>query len=559
MRVKIAIAGALSMALLSLGCIGDEPMSPDGTRRLAQRTPAGDATAPAEGGQRFTLRVGHSVLWPVEARQLRRFIQYRSSDSSVAAADKDGIVHALAAGEAVLTRSFAGQEERAYVMVTPAPHTRQIALVRIQPKSGAALMPSAHRQFTAEAIDAEGHVVTTPLTLSATGGQVTDMGYYTAGQISGAFMVVATCVCGLADTAVVTIEAAQQAQSLIELKIAPKVVTVQPGGTVQFSATARWRNGSTAVPPVSYTASGGTVSEAGRYTAPATEGSYQVIVAPDSGAIRDTAVVSVTTAPTPEPEGPPPPTAPGLAFFEDSFDNGQHGSANGFSWSRPGRVTVSDERAYSGRYALRFPFGPNDPGKDASAEQRFDIGRYMSELAVEYMLYVPLNYRHRDDRPANNKLIMLWRDVYSDMLGGTWQFGVEFQRRDDRSSNARVMARRWDLNSITDNGPWPEGTPSRNFPLIGDEGPLKIGAWNRVRIYAKTASSYGTADGILKLWVNDALLFSTSTGRFSNYYALPADVALRRGYLMGWSNSGYSELTVFYIDDFRLFSGNPGW
>ena len=34
---------------------------------------------------------------------------------------------------------------------------------------------------------------------------------------------------------------------------------------------------------------------------------------------------------------------------------------------------------------------------------------------------------------------------------------------------------------------------------------------------------------------------------------------LLNGYLMGWSNSGYSEATNIYIDDFKLYDTNPGW
>jgi hypothetical protein len=191
------------------------------------------------------------------------------------------------------------------------------------------------------------------------------------------------------------------------------------------------------------------------------------------------------------------------------------------------------------------------------SEQRFDMGRYLSDVTVEYMLYVPDNFRHRrDDGVTNNKFIMLWRDAYSDVSGGTWRLGWEYLRNTDSTSLGRFMSSRWDVNMLTDWGDW--GTPAPNLTpsLINKSGPLVIGQWNKIKMRAKAASSRTSADGVMEFWVNDILVLAIRNGKFHNAYDTPADAVLRNGYLMGWANSGFTEKTIFFIDDVK-FSTAP--
>lgn len=292
---------------------------------------------------------------------------------------------------------------------------------------------------------------------------------------------------------------------------------------------------------------------------------YQFRVASMRGRAADTSIVigapspivTMTTA-TPPPPPPPPPGEPppstGVPFFADNFDTGARFNANGFTWNSTGsRVTVSSERAFSGSFALRFRFGPDSLGKDSSAEQRFNMGRYLSGYWVDYMLYVPANFVHRAESPNNNKFFMTWRDTYSDATGGTWRVGYEYQ---GTSSTLRPMSSRWDLNSWTSGG---LNHPQLGAPFFGGTGPLKLGQWNRVRLQFRAASSRTASDGIMRMWVNNALFAELTTGRFHNFYDTPVDAVLRNGYFFGWSNSGFTEETVFFIDDVKFYDSNPGW
>jgi hypothetical protein len=249
-------------------------------------------------------------------------------------------------------------------------------------------------------------------------------------------------------------------------------------------------------------------------------------------------------------------------FFEDSFDSGEKTDANGFTWDVPsGLVTVSDERAYSGSYSLRFEYKEHLPDGYINAEQRFCLGRFLSQYWVEYMLYVPANWVQRDnpwtaESGDNNKFFMTWRDTYSDIAGGTWRIGYEADRSADLKGLFRPMSSRWDFNSWTSTG---LDHPQHGDPFIGGTGPVLIGQWNKIQMQFKAATDRTSSDGIMRMWVNGALFGELTTGKFHNFYETPADASLYRGYFLGYSNSGFTDPTVFFIDDVKFYDVDPGW
>lgn len=118
------------------------------------------------------------------------------------------------------------------------------------------------------------------------------------------------------------------------------------------------------------------------------------------------------------------------------------------------------------------------------------------------------------------------------------------------------MSSRWDVNSLTDWGDW--GSPAPNlFPqFVGSGGPLNKGAWNRIRLRLKAASSRTASDGVVNMQINGTTVLSITTAKFHNAYSSPVDAVLRNGYFMGWANSGFTEKTVFFIDDVTFLSGS---
>jgi hypothetical protein len=254
-------------------------------------------------------------------------------------------------------------------------------------------------------------------------------------------------------------------------------------------------------------------------------------------------------------------TRPGLGeadsgaepFFQDGFESGAKTNRNGFRWGDATFVTVSDIRARSGSYALRFRFKARPVGQNNMAEQRFDMGRYLSELWLEYMLYVPANYVHRNDQPNNNTFLVFWLDRYDGP--GTWHAAIELLRRSDLESEARILARKTTSNLVGNSRP--EGIQWPRF--IHPNGPVRIGEWTRIRVHLKASSSWSADNGVFELWADSTLVFGHYTARFHNFDTAIPDAALRRGYFMGWANSGFTEDTDFFIDDVKFYDRNPGW
>jgi hypothetical protein len=154
----------------------------------------------------------------------------------------------------------------------------------------ASLTSGATRQFAAYGRTTAGDSVAVDATFKATGGTITPAGLYTAGSTTGSFRVIAASTSGtLADTASVTISA----PTLIQVVLWPSSISVSTGGTKQFKVWGRMSNGDSVAVTASFTATGGTISSGGLYTAGQTAGTYRVIAS--SSGQADTVAVSVTS------------------------------------------------------------------------------------------------------------------------------------------------------------------------------------------------------------------------------------------------------------------------
>jgi hypothetical protein len=84
---------------------------------------------------------------------------------------------------------------------------------------------------------------------------------------------------------------------VVRVSVSPHDPSVEAGRTVQFQAAAQMSDGSSRAATVTYTATGGTVTASGLFTAPAAAGVYRVIAAAEGGTLADTATVTVTAGP----------------------------------------------------------------------------------------------------------------------------------------------------------------------------------------------------------------------------------------------------------------------
>ena len=298
-----------------------------------------------------------------------------------------------------------------------------------------------------------------------------------------------------------------------------------------------------------FTFSGLTPATAYQFQVAAIRGSLGA--SPEFGPIA--AAVGATTTAVP----PPPPAG---AFFTDNFDTGARLNANGFTWEATGsRVAVTTEKPFSGTHSLRLLYGPDADLQDSNAEQRFNLGRNVTAIWIEYMLYVPDNYRHRAQpgTSVNNKVFFIWNTVYGSG-SGTWQAGYEVDRASDSTSNIRPMSSKEFGTNATFVESSGLGHPDYGKPLFGPQNALKPGTWNRIRLQFARSSAAGATDGIMRFWIGDTMFAQMTNGPFRNFGNV-GETVLRNGYFMGYSNSGNTAATSGFIDDVRFYETDPGW
>jgi len=152
--------------------------------------------------------------------------------------------------------------------------------------ASASLKPRNTQQFT---VSVTG-TFNTRVTWSATGGTVSASGVYTAPTTPGSYVVTAT---SNADKAV-SASAAVTVNAGISISISPASASILVNGRRQFTATVSGVSNTA----VTWSASGGSVSSSGLYTAPSTPGTYTVTV---TSASDNTTSASATVTVNPVP------------------------------------------------------------------------------------------------------------------------------------------------------------------------------------------------------------------------------------------------------------------
>jgi hypothetical protein len=147
------------------------------------------------------------------------------------------------------------------------------------------LPPLGTQQFTATVTGATDQSVT----WTASDGLITSGGLYTAPAQAGTYTITATSVEDPESSGTATVQVRPQ------VAIDPPAATLTPDQQQQFTATVT----GTSNTDVTWTATGGTITQAGLYTAGTTPGSSTVTATSDEDPTRSaTATVTITTAPS---------------------------------------------------------------------------------------------------------------------------------------------------------------------------------------------------------------------------------------------------------------------
>jgi hypothetical protein len=223
------------------------------------------------------------------------------------------------------------------------------------------------------------------------------------------------------------------------------------------------------------------------------------------------------------------------ATFRDSFDVGALSSAqSGFAW-RPSTetVTVSSVNSLSGNYALALKFAAVADGQDDMAQATMDLPK-KGEYWFHYKLFVPSNYYHRTQSgAANNKFLAVYAAPYS-----TPGFQINFSTEPNGSGGSNL-----EVHYYNNGREQPVKSVASNF--ISD---AEKGKWNDILVQVKAPTSSGSNDGVLRMWRNNKMVCDLSNlasyGGSSNF--------ISQAYFLGWSNSGFTQTTTFYIDDLEV-------
>lgn len=240
----------------------------------------------------------------------------------------------------------------------------------------------------------------------------------------------------------------------------------------------------------------------------------------------------------------------GAAFFSDSFESGNTYSpttTDGSHWvdgnvSSGCSVSVSDSIKHTGNYALKFQWRSGSLSTTGGgAEQRFRFGLAKGELFMRFYIYFPngtepgeTKYVHRDSSSSdNNKFFRIWNDNYS---YGKW--GATLNRG---SGGISYLTARGNVDEgCTDNDNIPD-----LYNMVSIESATHLGRWICMEFHIKPDS--GSGDGIYEFWMDGNLVDSRTDIVTSGAPCSPN--SFLNGYLLGYSNSGFDNITNIYVDD----------
>ena len=160
----------------------------------------------------------------------------------------------------------------------------------------------------------------------------------------------------------------------------------------------------------------------------------------------------------------------------------------------------------------------------------------------------------RQREPVNNKLLAVWCDDYSRHgLGPTIVWQTDHWK--DGTQDV-ILTVGYSTGNRTVTGPVVDG----GLLLT----PADRGKFIDLIFHGKFSTSPGANDGIIRSWVRKKnqpayIAFHNITdARLDKPSAVPASEQFwKRGYLMGWSNSGFDQETTFHLSQIEYYQSRP--
>lgn len=234
-----------------------------------------------------------------------------------------------------------------------------------------------------------------------------------------------------------------------------------------------------------------------------------------------------------------PPENSAEYLFTDDFEKGNltH-TENGVIYKSSTSTEVSSKMKKKGTYSLKFLFKGAISGEDSFSEQRISYPN-TEELWIKYDLYIPNNYYHRKETgPSNNKFLAIYKNKYTNP-----GFQVNWSLSPNNTGGSNLSLHRY-RNGSEQSTIAPTEKIGDDFITTNDHG-----KWVKITARVKTPSNSTAADGVMQMWKNGVLVCNETQ---LNMFGGDSENYMNELYLLGWSNSGFLENTLFYIDDLSL-------
>jgi hypothetical protein len=309
---------------------------------------------------------------------------------------------------------------------------------------------------------------------------------------------------------------------IVILSVSPNAATVNTGGLQAFIALATRQDGSSLTPTVSWSATGGTITTGGLYTAGTTAGTFRVIARQQSGTLADTALIAITAS-------------AGTTLLSESFESG---SLAAHGWFDVTTVAVAtDARPGSaGTHVLQWRWATGSVAPQGASRIDFtpSNGVYLSywvKMSTNWIgsgkAYHPHLFHFITDADdhytglASNHLT-----TYDELLYKPGQGGMVYQMAAQDAANMNVPNFGVDLTGVTENRAvcGGNGQPEAGFlwEAFSDGGggyqndkrlntPSLVitdatkNSWHHVESYWQMntiSNGIGQPDGVMQLWID---------------------------------------------------------
>ena len=291
------------------------------------------------------------------------------------------------AGTYTVTATSAADSTKSASAVVTVSQPAQVS-VSISPTT-ASISTGAQKQFAASVSGSTN----TAVTWTASGGSVTSGGLYTAPSSAGTYTVTATSAADSTKSASAVVTVSQPAQ--VSVSISPTTASISTGAQKQFAASV---SGSTNT-AVTWTASGGSVTSGGLYTAPSSAGTYTVTATSAADSTKSATAVVTVSQTTQVSISISPSTVSLSTGGQEQFTANVSGTSNtAVTWSASGG-TVSTGGLYvapsaAGTYSIKA-VSVADPTKSASATASVSVAQTIAVSVSPTTVAMPQKWQQQ--------------------------------------------------------------------------------------------------------------------------------------------------------------------